>query len=57
MKECESLNCLEEILSLDIVDHQFLWSQPQINAAQAALAAAANSSGNGFCELSGSPDR
>jgi hypothetical protein len=57
MKECESLNCLEEILSFDIVDQQFLWSQPQINAAQAALAAAANSNGNGFCELSGSPDR
>lgn len=62
MKECDALNSLEEILSLDVADSQFVWSPP--NASGAAIAAqtalhvlAASNSGNGFCDVSGSPDR
>ncbi len=64
MKECEALNSLEEILSLDVADNQFLWSPPHhtnATAAQSAFAAttaaAVTPNGNGFCDVSGSPDR
>ena len=63
MKECEALKSLEEILSLDVVDNQFVWSSPIVAAntslpAQAAATAPTTTFiGHGFCEISGSPDR
>ncbi len=65
MKECETLNSLDELLSFD-VENQFGWSAPQQQLQQQQLhhhnnntigATNVHNSGNGFCEISSSPDR
>ena len=70
MKECEPFNSLDDILSLD-EENQFIWStaaaaagadhdgrsHPAHSAQYSAAGTDVKNSGNGFCEISSSPDR
>ena len=64
MKECETLNSLDELLSFD-VENQFGWSAPQqqqllqqqLHHNNNTIGATIHNNGNGFCEISSSPDR